>query len=151
MNCSIDLPIHIVLSTISRIINHQRVLHNLIAAIHMRSGQRRTLHSKLDPTGNQQDCLDMTPLHIMACSSVHNIEMYHVIIKKKYPANLITEGRWVSLLYAFWGAASSEIVQFLVDSYQLLHPNHIFNWTIMMETMGRCDTPKMVALRIFFV
>jgi hypothetical protein len=87
----------------------------------MTSGQRRTLRSKLDPTGNQQDCLGMTPLHILACSSVHDLEVYRVVIEK-YPANLITEDSWGAppLLYAFWGAAPAEIIQFLVNSYQSL-------------------------------
>jgi hypothetical protein len=122
---------------------YQGALQNLIAAINMRSGQRRTLRSKLDPTGNQQDCLGMTPLHILTCSSRHNIEIYRVIVKK-YPTNLITEDRWgaLPLLYAFWGAAPAEIIQFLLESYRSLYPDHVFNWTMMVETMGRCDTPK---------
>jgi hypothetical protein len=109
----------------------------------MRSGQRRALHSKLDPTGNEQDCLGMTPLHILTCSSVHDLEVYRVIVEN-YPANLITEDGWgaLPLLYAFWGNAPSEIIQFLLESYQLLYPDHVFNWTMMVETMGRCDTPK---------
>ena len=55
----------------------------------------------------------------------------------KYPANLITEDRWgaVPLLYAFWGAAPAEIVQLLIESYQSLYPGHLFNWTMMVETM----------------
>jgi hypothetical protein len=85
----------------------------------------------------------MTPLHILTCSTVHNLEVYRVIVKN-YPTNLITEDRWgaLPLLYAFWGAAPTEIIQFLLDRYQLLYPNHEFNWTMMVETMGRCDTPK---------
>ena len=122
---------------------NQGVLQNLIAAINMRSGQRRTLRSKLNPTGSQQDCLGMTPLHILTCSSVHDLEVYHLIVEK-YPANLITEDSWgaLPLLYAFWGAAPIEIIQFLLERYQLLYPDHIFNWTMMVDTMGRCDTPK---------
>jgi hypothetical protein len=122
---------------------HQGVLHTLIAAINTRSSQRRTLRNKLDTTGNQQDCLGMTPLHILACSSVHDLEVYRVIVEN-YPTNLITEDRWgaVPLLYAFWGAAPTEIIQFLLESYQSLYPDHVFNWTNMVETMGRCDTPK---------
>jgi hypothetical protein len=105
--------------------------------------QGQTFRSPLDPTGNQQDCLGMTPLHILACSSVHNLELYRLIIEK-YPTNLITEDRWgaTPLLYAFWGAAPDEIIQLLLDSYQLYYPDHVFNWTMMVETMGRCDTPK---------
>jgi len=89
---------------------HQGVLQGLLAAINMRSGQHRTLRYKLDPTSNQQDCLGMTPLHILACSSVHDMEVYHLIIEE-YPTNLITEDKWgaIPLLYAFWGAAPAEI------------------------------------------
>jgi hypothetical protein len=122
---------------------HWGMLQMLIAAVDMRSSQRRTLRSKLDPTGNQQDCLGMTPLHILTCSSVHDLELYRVIVEN-YPTNLITQDRWgaLPLLYAFWGAAPNEIVQFLLKSYKSFHPGHVFDWTMMVETMGRCDTPK---------
>jgi hypothetical protein len=134
------LPIHCI---IYYQLYNQGVLQRLIAAVNMRSGQGRTLRSMLDPTGNQQDCLGMTPLHILASSSIHDLELYRVIVEK-YPTNLITEDRWgaLPLLYAFWGAAPTEIIHFLLDSYLALYPGHIFNWTMMVETMGRCDTPK---------
>jgi hypothetical protein len=66
------------------------------------------------------------------------------VIIDNYPTNLITEDRWgaLPLLYAFWGNAPAEIIQFLLDSYQSLYPSHEFNWTMMVETIGRCDTPK---------
>jgi hypothetical protein len=85
----------------------------------MSSSQCQTLHVKLDPTSNQQDCLGlgMTTLHILACSSVHDLELYRVIVEK-YPANLITNDRWgaLPLLYAFWGAAPAEIIEFLLET-----------------------------------
>ena len=85
----------------------------------------------------------MTPLHILACSSVHDLELYRVIVEN-YPTNLITKDRWgaLPLLYAFWGAAPTEIMEFLLGSYQSLYPDHEFDWTMMAETMGYCDTPK---------
>jgi hypothetical protein len=134
------LPIH---KLVYYHLYHQGVLQNVIAAMNMRSIQSRTLRSKLDPTGNHQDCLGMTPLHILACSSVHNMELYCVMVEK-YPTNLITEDRWgaLPLLYAFWGAAPVEIIDFLLESYQSLYPGHVFNWTMMVKTLGRCDTPK---------
>jgi hypothetical protein len=134
------LPIHSLLYYQSY---NQGVLQNLIAAINMRTGQRQSLRKKLDPTGSQQDCLGMTPLHILTCSSIHDIELYRVIVDN-YPANLITEDGWgaLPLLYAFWGAAPAEIIQFLFESYQSLYPDHVFDWTMMVETMGRCDTTK---------
>jgi hypothetical protein len=135
-----ELPIHSIVYYQSY---HQEVLQILIAAINTRSDQRRSLRSKLNLTGNQQDCLGMTPLHILTCSSVHNLELYRVIVEN-YPTNLIAEDRWgaLPLLYAFWGAAPAEIIQFLLESYQALYPGYEFNWTMMVETMGRCDTPK---------
>jgi hypothetical protein len=94
----------------------------------------------------------MKPLHILACSSMHNLELYRVIVEK-YPENLITEDRWgaIPLLYAFWGDAPSEIMQFLLESYQSLYPGHVFNWTMMVETMGRTDTPKESITNLLFV
>jgi len=37
-------------------------------------------NGELDPTGLQQDCLGMTPLHILACSTVHCLELYQLSI-----------------------------------------------------------------------
>jgi hypothetical protein len=69
--------------------------------------------------------------------------MYRVIVEN-YPTNLITEDRWgaLPLLYAFWGAAPAKIMQFLIESYQSLYSSYKFDWTLMVETMGRCDSPK---------
>ena len=50
-----ELPFHSIVYYQSY---NQGVLQNLIAEINMESGQHRTLRSKLDPRGNQQDCLD---------------------------------------------------------------------------------------------
>ena len=108
-------------------------------------GQSRSLRSKLNPTGREQDSLGMTPLHILACSTVQNIELYLVLIDK-YPENLITEDGWgaVPLLYAVWGNVPNEIVHFLVESFQSLYPNYQLNWTKMMETLGMADAPSEV-------
>ena len=112
-------------------------------AINMRSGQRRVLRSKLDPTGKQQDCLGMTPLHILACSTVQDISLYKLLIDK-YPETLITEDEWgaLPLLYAIWGNAPTEIVQYLVESYKSLYPDYTFNWTKMVQTLGLANAPK---------
>ena len=91
----------------------------------------------IDPTGLQQDCLGMTPLHILACSTVQCLELYRLMIDT-YPASLIVEDAWgtIPLLYAVWGGASSEIIDFLVNSYQLLYPNYEFDWIAMAATLG---------------
>ena len=124
------LPIHCIIYYQSY---YQGVLQILLAALNLRSGQRRTLRSKLNPTGNQQDCLGMTPLHILACSTVQCHELYQVLVEK-YPENLIVKDAWgaTPLLYAIWGEAPSEIIQFLINRYQSLYPAHAFDWNGML-------------------
>ena len=58
---------------------------------------------QLNTTGKQQDCLGMTPLHILACSTQQHVEMYRLLIEK-YPETLIMKDKWgdIPLLYAIW-------------------------------------------------
>jgi ankyrin repeat protein len=101
-------------------------------------------NGELDPTGLHQDCLGMTPLHILACSIVHSLELYQLMIEN-YPSNLIVEDAWraTPLLYAIWDAPN-EIVEFLVKSYQSLYPNHEFDWNDMVITLGRANASTAV-------
>jgi hypothetical protein len=106
-------------------------------------------NGELDPTGLQQDCLGMTPLHILACSTVHQLEVYQYIVEK-YPENLIARDVWgaTPLLYAVWGDATSEIIQFLINSYQSLYLHHEFHWNDMVFTLGRVNVSKGVILNL---
>jgi len=126
-----NLPIHkmIYYQSYNNITSDQ--LNN---ATNSRCDQRRSLRSKLDPSGKSQDCLGMTPLHIMACSTAQNLELYKVIVDK-YPENLVIKDGWgaVPLLYAVWGNAPDEIVQFLIESYKSIHPDRELNWTKLVE------------------
>ena len=77
-----NLPIH-------KMIHYQSynnvTVDQLYNATNVRISRSR---SKLDATGSQQDCLGMTPLHILACSSVQSIDLYKVLVTK-YPGTLI--------------------------------------------------------------
>ena len=77
------------------------VLSDLERIIDPRAQQSRRLRSKLNVTGNTQDCLGMTPLHILACSTKHDVRLYQLLIEK-YPDNLIAKDKWgdIPLLYA---------------------------------------------------
>ena len=112
--------------------------------------KKRVLGSKVNPIGNLQDTLGMTPLHILACSTVQNIELYKVLVEK-YPETLVTKDSWldIPLLYAVWGDTPDDIVQFLVKSYQSIHPKYELNWTDMVVTLGRADAPKKVIQNLF--
>eukprot|EP01083_Nonionella_stella_P215914 776680_1 len=77
---------------------------------------RRELHhgthrSRRHPSGEHQDCLGMTPLHVLTCSTSHDLELYRFLIEK-YPEDLITQDRWGALpiLYAVWGDAPQDIM-----------------------------------------
>jgi hypothetical protein len=65
----------------------------------------------IDLTGLHQDCLGMTPLHILACSTVQCFELYRLMIDT-YPASLIVEDAWgtIPLLYAVWGGTPSGLL-----------------------------------------
>ena len=135
-----NLPIHkmIYYHSYNNLTSEQ--LNNAIKNI---SSSQTGSHGNLNPAGNQQDCLGMTPLHILACSSVHHLELYQVLIEK-YPENLVAKDRWgtLPLFYAVWGNAPSEIVQFLIESYKSIYPNYEFNWTKFVETLGKRCAPE---------
>ena len=111
-------------------------------------GQGRVMRSIFDD--HQQDTLGMTPLHILACSTVQNIEMYRMFIEK-HPESLITKDKWgaLPLLYAMWGHAGSEIVGFLVQSYKSIFPKYKLNWTKMMETLAQANVSEKVYFDCF--
>ena len=122
-----NLPIHRILYYQSY--NQGRVL---------RSNNESLISTLDDPSIKRQDSLGMTPLHILACSTVQNVELYKMFIEK-HPESLITKDRWgaLPLLYAVWRDAGKDIVQLLVQSYKSIFPNYVFNFTKMMETLGR--------------
>ena len=97
---------------------------------------------QLNATGNRQDCLGMTPLHILACSTKPTIEMYRLLIEK-YPETLITKDKWgdIPFLYVFWCNATTEVLDLLVESYKSLHPEYEFDWSGMLKTLVKRDVP----------
>ena len=101
--------IHILIIYIRQVLITIRYTNCMILSLatNLRSGQRRSLRSILDPTGTQQDCLGMTPLHILACSTVDDLSLYQLLIEK-YPEGLITEDRFgaLPLLYIYCGDAT---------------------------------------------
>mmetsp|Transcript_17855 Transcript_17855/g.37635 ORF Transcript_17855/g.37635 Transcript_17855/m.37635 type:complete len:329 (+) Transcript_17855:84-1070(+) len=111
------LPIHKMLYYQSY---HPVTASQLREAIDTRYGQPRTLRARLDPTGRQQDCLGMTPLHILACSTVQEVSLYQVLIEK-YPENLVAKDRWgdLPILYAIWGNAPGHIIHFCANNTNL--------------------------------
>ena len=97
---------------------------------------------QLNATGKQQDCLGMTPLHIVACSTRQDIEVYRPLIVK-YPETLVIKDKWgdIPLLYAFWCDAPNEVVELLVERYKSYHPDYEFDWQGMLHTLLKACIP----------
>jgi len=95
---------------------------------------------QLNTTGKEKDCLGMTPLHILACSTKPTIEMYRLLIDK-YPETLIMKDKWgdIPLLYALWCNVPTEVLDLLVESYKTLHPEYQFDWSGMLLTLAKRD------------
>jgi hypothetical protein len=96
-----------------------------------------------DPiVGGPRDCLGMTPLHVLACSSERDLDMHRAVVGR-YPGDLVAEDRWgaTPLLYALWGDAPDDVVDFLLERIRSLHPRHAFDWSGMVETLGRASAP----------
>ena len=118
------------------------VLLDLERAIDPRAQHSRRLRSKLNATGRTQDCLGMTPLHILACSTKHDVRLYRLLIEK-YPENLIINDKWgdIPLLYACWCNAPAAVVQLLIESHKTLFPEYVLDWAGMVETLSRANAP----------
>jgi len=104
--------------------------------------QNLKLEIAIFESDKNQDCLGMTPLHILACSTKPTIEMYRLLIEK-YPETLTMKDKWgdVPLLYAFWCNVPSEVIDLLVESYKSNHPDYELDWKRMLLTMARRNVP----------
>lgn len=82
------------------------------------------------------DCVGMTPLHILACSTKHHLDMYQMLISR-YPGHLIVQDVWgdIPLLYAIWGQAPDDVVAFLANSMKEYHDEYVIDWERMIETL----------------
>lgn len=89
----------------------------------------KTRCGKLCDIGKRQDFQGMTPLHILACSTKHHLEMYQMLVEK-YPETLVTEDCWgdTPFYYALLCNVPNEIIAFLAKSYKLKYPENALDW-----------------------
>ena len=62
------------------------------------------------------------------------MEVYQLLIDK-YPETLIMEDKWgdIPLMYAIWCNAPSGIIDLLVKSYTIHHPEYEFDYVITLR------------------
>lgn len=132
-----NLPIH-ELCYFQSYRNIEMVVGDLEEAVTAVGGGGGTLNA----TGEQQDSLGMTPLHILCCSTRHSLELCRAIITC-YPDTLVTTDKWggLPILYAFWSEASNEMMQYLLDCHESIFPDHRLNWEDMATTLAMANAP----------
>lgn len=103
---------------------------------------KREISQLTSKTASHQDCLGMTPLHILACSTKHDLEMYQLLVGK-LPEYLIVEDKWkgIPLLYLFWCNAPKEIIHFVVESYKAIYPQYDIRCESMIFAMANALSP----------
>lgn len=84
---------------------------------------------------DQSDILGMTPLHILACSTKHHLDMYQMLLSR-YPGHVYAKDKWgdVPLLYLIWGRAPWDIVEFVARSMNTYRETYLIDWEKMIET-----------------
>ena len=98
---------------------------------------------------NNQDCLGMAPLHILACSSEQNLDIYKFVVTI-YPNSLITEDKWgcLPIFYAIWGGAPYDTMLFLINGQKATFPNYVLNWDKMVRTLCRAGASLNIIKRL---
>ena len=103
--------------------------------------------AQLPAHGLQQDCLGMTPLHILACSSNgQGVEVFQCMIEK-YPNALGTKDVWgdVPLAYALYAEASIDVIYFLFKMHRQMWGNMPFDFAnVIKELAARLVFPQYV-------
>jgi hypothetical protein len=82
----------------------------------------------------RQDCLGMTPLHILALSTKPNLKLFQALLKHNQD-DLITKDKWgdLPLYYACFSDAPLEIVKLFLEVHKTAFLDQEMNWTRMVE------------------
>jgi hypothetical protein len=120
------LPIHQICYYHSYDDSTETALQKLQAAFHESQQQQR-----------HQDCLGMTPLHILALSKTQRIELYQACLEQ-HPEDIVTQDKWAALpiYYACESNAPLEIIQFLLKMQQSLFPEQTVHWNDFLLRFG---------------
>ena len=113
--------------------------------------------ARLPAHGLQRDCLGMTPLHILACSSNgRGIEVFQYMIEK-YPNALLIQDRWGDLPcnYALYAEASIKVIHFLFETHRHRWGTLPFDFSHAIALAAKIESPQYVrdvirARRVYF-
>eukprot|EP00980_Cylindrotheca_fusiformis_P004847 scaffold1034_cov127-Cylindrotheca_fusiformis.AAC.28 len=96
-------------------------------------------------SNGSQDCLGMTPLHILALSAKPDIDIIRALLLQGWSDKLMTKDKWgyLPLYYACECDASIDIIQLFVEGHETLFPNEALDWTKMVKT-SRLDLAQVL-------
>ncbi|KAL9189878.1 hypothetical protein ACHAXT_009553 [Thalassiosira profunda] len=128
--------------TLLRVLQHRFDELPLHKMLYYQSYQPVTAEQIRITKGDGRCCLGMTALHILACSTVQHLPLYHAVVGG-HPQSLCMADNWgdVPLFYAIWGDAPSEIVHYLAKSTSGLYPNYQLDWSEMLKTLAWSHAP----------
>jgi hypothetical protein len=88
----------------------------------------------LDASSPRQDCLGMTPLHILSLSTKPNLELFRDLVQN-YPQDVVTKDIWgdLPIYYACLSNAPLEIMQLLLETHVAAFPTKKLDWTWMVS------------------
>eukprot|EP00980_Cylindrotheca_fusiformis_P002631 scaffold618_cov130-Cylindrotheca_fusiformis.AAC.35 len=90
----------------------------------------------------RRDIFGMTPLHILALSTKHDMQLYQALIQF-HPEDLVTKDVWgdIPLYYACSTYAPIPILELFFANHSILHPNMKLDWTKMVYNLTLGSAP----------
>ncbi|KAL7540551.1 hypothetical protein ACHAXR_010894 [Thalassiosira sp. AJA248-18] len=76
------------------------------------------------------------------CQSLEEVKLCEGLLEIE--ADAFHKWGALPILYALWGNAPREIIQYLIESYKTRYPALDLSWGRMMETLGRADVPSYI-------
>ncbi|CAJ1939001.1 unnamed protein product [Cylindrotheca closterium] len=98
---------------------------------------------------SQQDCLGMTPLHILSHSTVQHISLYELLLQRD-PSGLVVPDKWGSLPihYALENRAPPEIIRYLLRVHRRLNQPVDYRYFLLVHGADFFETTTMETVQI---
>lgn len=103
-------------------------------------------------SSSNQDCLGMTPLHILALSKTQRLELYQACVEQ-HPEDLVAQDKWKTLPihYACENNAPLEVIQYLMTMQESKFPKDVVDWNDFLlksgpEFFGKAPLPEVKLL-----
>ncbi|KAL3770443.1 hypothetical protein ACHAWU_009994 [Discostella pseudostelligera] len=89
------------------------------------------------------DCLGMTPLHVLACSGMHDLELYRRIYEI-CPRALFARDKWgdLPLAYIILSEAPKEVLHFFLEMHRRNARTILLDFSVMINRLAKFTSGK---------